>query len=190
MSALPDLRRKELTRLFLHRGTSSAIGVANDVEDFLIQHGKKNAVAAGKILQLTWEEKHQCHIRTVACIDHERWEVSAFYREGRRQRDRDRKRIQRMPEAQALIDAENARLAAIEAKKAERREKDTARRRAAGVRPREEYEVPAWQRAGASSKAAYYRALDKANGVKVQQSRGKKKTKTASPLPNVPIGDT
>ena len=120
----PDVRSEELKRLFRYRG-SSEITVANEAADFLDQHGHKDAVAIGKILKLTWEEKRPDNlgIRTIAAYDCDPEVVQAYYRERRRLRDRIRKRRQRLhkrrttgisPRAKQLASGLNQQWASIE----------------------------------------------------------------------------
>ena len=94
MKCPPNVRRGELRRLFLRRG-ESPIEVANLVEDFMIKYGEATPVAVGNLLQLTWEEKKR-GIKTIACIDRAQEEVTAYYLERRRERDRIRKKEQRL----------------------------------------------------------------------------------------------
>jgi hypothetical protein len=89
------IRRRELRRLFFRRGeTASEVG--NLVEDFTIKYGEATAVAVGIRLQLTWDEKRTLGIRTIACIDCTQEEVTAYYLERRRERNRIRMRRQRL----------------------------------------------------------------------------------------------
>jgi hypothetical protein len=85
----PNVRRAEL-RLFLHRDGVSPVVVANMVEDVMDDPALTSAAACGLHVRLTWHHKRTLGIKTIACIDRNREWVAAWYREQKRERDRNR----------------------------------------------------------------------------------------------------
>ena len=86
-------------------------------------------------------------------------------------------------ERQRLVDEEAKRLALIEDAKAQRREREAAKRRAKGIPSREEWEaehaVPPWQKAGFPSKATFYRHKRKAAA---EGGKSRRKEKNPNPI--------
>jgi hypothetical protein len=94
MSTLDNIRRGELKRLLLHRRAVSEVEVHNKVEDILAERIRWTATALGERMQLTFEERRQLGIRTIACVDVSKKMVREYYL--RRKRERDLRRVHRM----------------------------------------------------------------------------------------------
>jgi hypothetical protein len=94
MNALSNLRRAELRRLLLHRRAASWIEVHNKVEDILKERIWWTTTALGERMQLTFEERRQLGIRTIACVDVNKKMVREYNL--RRKRERDRRYAHRM----------------------------------------------------------------------------------------------
>ena len=84
---LINIRRGELKRLFLHRGTSK-LEVHNLVEDIIAERARWTAPALGRRVDLIFHEKITLGIRTIACIDRTKRMVRLYFREQKRERDR------------------------------------------------------------------------------------------------------
>ena len=87
MSTIDNIRRGELKRLLLRRGTSK-IEVHNKVEDIIAQRTKWTSLALGWRVYLTFDEKIRLSIRTIACIDRPKKMVQLYFRQQKRERDR------------------------------------------------------------------------------------------------------
>jgi len=100
MSELDNLRRGELKRLLRHRGVPE-IELHNAVEDIIAERRRWTAAALGRRINLTFDEKIQLGIRTIACVDRTKGMMRLYFRERKRERDRRRRRRNKM-EAQIM----------------------------------------------------------------------------------------
>ena len=87
INPLNNIRRGELKRLLLHRGTSE-VEVHNLVEDIIGERARWTAPALGWRMKLAFDEQISLGIRTIACIDRTKWMVRLYFRERKRERDR------------------------------------------------------------------------------------------------------
>ena len=87
INPVKNIRRGELKRLLLHRGTSE-VEVHNLVEDIIGERARWTAPALGWRMNLTFDEQIMLGIRTIACIDRTKWMMRLFFRERKRERDR------------------------------------------------------------------------------------------------------
>ena len=87
INPLNNIRRGELKRLLLHRGTSE-VEVHNLVEDIIGGRARWTAPALGSRMNLTFDEQIRLGIRTIACIDRTKWMMRLYFRERKRERDR------------------------------------------------------------------------------------------------------
>ncbi len=87
VNPLDNIRRGEVKRLFLHRGTLK-IEVHNKVEDILAECKRWTARALGQRVDLTFNEQIKLGIRTMRCTDRSEMMVKLYFREQKRERDR------------------------------------------------------------------------------------------------------
>jgi DNA-binding transcriptional ArsR family regulator len=87
VNPLNNIRRGELKRLLLRRGTSE-VEVHNMVEDIIAERDRWTARALGQRMDLTFHEKIRLRIKTIACIDRSKKMVQLYFREQKRERDR------------------------------------------------------------------------------------------------------
>jgi hypothetical protein len=113
MNALINRRRAEVRRLLLHRRAASEVEVHNKVEDILTERFRWTATALGERVRLTFKERCQLGIRTIACVDVSKKMVKEYYLRRKRERDRRRARAMRAQISHARISRRAKQLAAV-----------------------------------------------------------------------------